>query len=370
MQRFVAAALCLTLGVVLAACQAGGPSARIEAAAPAAPAARADTGAPAGPAPAAAAAAAPATAPASPAAPTRVVFSFSNLTPNQWPLWIAQDQGLFARRGLDVDVRLIESSTGVPALIAGEMQAAVLGGSEVLSAATEGAELMMVAGLSQTYAFRFMAPESIRTPEDLRGKRVGVSRIGSSSDIATRLALQRLGLVPNQDVEVVQVGSLTARIQALESGAIQGGVTEMPDTMRLGKMGYHVVFDLTDLGLLAATDVVALRRAYLAEQRATAQVLVDAIVEGIAVQRQDRAAAEVVLGRWLQNDDPEALAQTWEFYTSKLTARVPRISPEQFTDARAVLAEHNPRLADYDVSPLLDNSFVDAAVARGLAGPQ
>src|SRR5438105_961962 len=82
--------------------------------------------------------------------------------------------------------------------------------------------LVMVAGLTRTYAFRFMANADVATVAALRGKRVGVSRIGSSSDIATRLALQRLNLVPDQDVDVIQVGSLTARISALESGAIQG----------------------------------------------------------------------------------------------------------------------------------------------------
>jgi ABC-type nitrate/sulfonate/bicarbonate transport system substrate-binding protein len=349
----------LALLLALTACQASAPATRSEAGA-----------APSAPAPAVAAPPASAPAAVPPPAPTHLVLSFSNLTPTQWPVWIAQDMGLFAKHGLDVDVRLIESATGVPALIAGETQAAVLGGSEVLSAAAEGADLVMVAGLTRTYAFRFMASADVPTVDALRGKRVGVSRIGSSSDIATRLALQRLNLVPDQDVEVIQVGSLTARISALESGAIQGAVTELPDTTRLARMGYHVLFDLADLGLPAATDVIAVRRGYATEQRATVQAIVDSVVEAIAVQRADRQGTQAVLGRWLQTDDAEALAETWEFNTTKLMARVPSLAPEQFTDARGILAKQNPGIASYDTSRALDNSFVDAAVARGLAAPE
>ncbi|HEY7060714.1 MAG TPA: ABC transporter substrate-binding protein [Chloroflexota bacterium] len=365
MPRSVAGFPYLALLLVLTACQASAPAARSDAGA--APVAPAPASAAAAPAPASAA---PSAATATPPAPTSLVLSFSNLAPTDWPIWIAKDMGLFAKHGLDADVRLVESATGVPALIAGETQVAVLGGSEVLGAAVEGADLVMVGGLARTYPFRFMANADVTTVDALRGKRVGVSRTGSSSDIATRVALQRLNLVPDQDVAVMQVGSLTARIAALESGAIQGGVTEPPDTTRLARMGYHILFDLADLGLPSATDVIAVRRSYAAEQRATVQNVVDAVIEAIALERADPQGAQAVLGRWLQNDDAEGLAEAWEFYTTKLLPHAPSLAPEQFTDVRTVMAERNPAIGSYDVSRAVDNSFVDAAVARGLAGPE
>jgi len=300
------------------------------------------------------------------AAPTHVVVSYSNLTPDQWAMWIAQDLGLFARHGLDVDLRLVESSTGVAALIAGETQMGAMGGSEVMSAAAEGAELAIVGSLTKTYSFRFMAPENVRTVDDLRGKRVGVSRFGSSSDIATRLALENLGLVPNRDVEIVQVGSLTARIQAMESGAIQGGVVQPPDTARVAKSGYHVLFDVSDLGLPAATSVLAVRRADLTAARPTLQALVDALVEASAIQRTDREASTAVLARWLQQDDPAALDEAWTFYSEKIVPAVLRVDPSQLDSAKAVLAGGNARVASYDPAQLIDNSLVDDATARGL----
>jgi NitT/TauT family transport system substrate-binding protein len=301
---------------------------------------------------------------------TPFVMSYSNLTPDQWALWIAQDLGIFSRHGLDVDLRLVESSTGVAALIAGETQAGAMGGSEVMSAAAEGAELAIVGSLVKTFSFRFMAPESIRSVADLRGKRLGVSRFGSSSDIATRLALENLGLVPNRDVDIVQVGSLTARIQAMESGAIQGGVVQPPDTARVAKSGYHVVFDVSDLGIPAATSVIAVRRADLASRRPALQALVDAIVEASAIQRTDREASEAVLARWLQVDDPAALDEAWEFYAQKIVPTIPRVEPAQLESAKAVLAPDNPRVASYDPAQLIDNSLMDDAAARGIGAPK
>ncbi len=306
--------------------------------------------------------AAEATAP--PAAPAKLTMSYSNLTPDQWPIFLAQDLGLFAKHGIDMDLRQIDSSTGVAALIAGETQAAGIGGSEVMSAAAEGADLVIIAGLTKTFSFRFMAPETIRTVDDLRGKRVGVSRIGSSSDIATRLALQRLGLQPNKDVEIIQVGSLSARIQALQSGAIQGGVAQPPDTARLAKTGMHVLFDVSDLDLPNASSVIAVRRADLTGQRAAMQALVDTMVDAVATMRDDPKAAKETLGKWIQLDDPDALQEAWEFYTQKIIPTVPRVEPAQLETAKQVLMGENPRLASYDPTQLIDNSLVDAAAAR------
>jgi NitT/TauT family transport system substrate-binding protein len=304
--------------------------------------------------------------PAPGAAPLKLTMSYSNLTPDQWPVFLAEDLGLFTKHGLDLDLRQIDSSTGVAALIAGETQAAAIGGSEVMAAATEGADLAIIAGLTKTFSFRFMAPKEVQRVEDLRGKRVGVSRFGSSSDIATRLALQRLNLVANRDVEIVQVGSLSARIQALESGAIQGGVAQPPDTARLAKTGNHVLFDVSDLNLPAATSTIAAKRGDLSGRRPALQAMIDAMTESLAVHRSDPEAAKAVLGRWLNQEDPEALQEAWEFYTQKIFPRVPRLDVAQLEAAREIMAEENPRIASYDVTKLIDNSLVESAETRGV----
>jgi NitT/TauT family transport system substrate-binding protein len=301
---------------------------------------------------------------AAPAAPTKLTMSYSNLTPDQWPIFLAQDMGLFAKHGIDMDLRQIDSSTGVAALIAGETQAAGIGGSEVMNAAAEGADVAIIAGLTKTFSFRFMAPDSIRTVDDLRGKRVGVSRIGSSSDIATRLALQQLGLQPNKDVEIIQVGSLSARIQALQSGAIQGGVAQPPDTARLAKVGMHVLFDVSDLDLPNASSVIAVRRADVTAKRAAMQALVDTMIDAVGTMRADPKGAKEILGKWIQIDDEDALQEAWEFYTQKIIPQLPRVEPAQLETAKQVMVADNPSLANYDAAKLIDNSLVDAAVAR------
>jgi ABC-type nitrate/sulfonate/bicarbonate transport system substrate-binding protein len=191
-----------------------------------------------------------------------------------------------------------------------------------------------------------------------------VSRIGSSSDIATRLALQRLGLQPNKDVEVIQVGSLSARIQALQSGAIQGGVAQPPDTARLAKVGMHVLFDVNDLDLPNASSVIAVRRADVTAKRAAMQALVDTMIDAVGTMRADPKDAKEILGKWIQIDDEDALQEAWEFYTQKIIPQLPRVEPAQLETAKQVMVADHPSLANYDAAKLIDNSLVDAAVAR------
>src|SRR5581483_11696251 len=191
----------------------GAPSATTAATAPAptpAPPPPPPTTAPAPPpttAPAPTAAPPPTTAPAPTAvakpAPVTLSVSLNAISADLTPLWIGMDDGTFADRGINVDAKLIESSNGVPALLSGQTQVAIISGTEVLAADVSGADLVVIGALAPVVPLAFMAQPDIQTAEDLKGKSVGVSNFGSSSDIAARVALRRLGLDPEKDVTIV-----------------------------------------------------------------------------------------------------------------------------------------------------------------------
>src|SRR6266852_8052744 len=163
-----------------------------------------------------------AAAPTAPPARMPVRIGYGSITGNNLGLWVAHDAGLFTEQGLDVvDFPLIEGGTLViQSLIAGDVQFVLAGSSGIIAAVLRGAELQMIAGASNKFDFALIAVPSIRTGDDLRGKRVGVSRFGSSSDFAARTALDHLGLHANRDVTMLQVGGTSARLVALQSGAI------------------------------------------------------------------------------------------------------------------------------------------------------
>jgi NitT/TauT family transport system substrate-binding protein len=314
-----------------------------------------------------AATAQPAAAPTAPPAPAASLkVSYSNPIATNLPVWMAFEAGIFKQHGLNVELTNIASSTGIPALLSGEIQLAEIGGSETLAAAAEGADLAIIGVAAPVYPFVFMAPSSVTSVEQLKGKKIGVSNVGSSSDIATRVMLRNVGLDPEKDVTIVPVGSLQNRMAALLNGAIDGGVAQPPEQLALQDRGLHVVYDLAAQKLPAATDTSVVTRSWLNQNRDVAQRYTDAFVEAIAKSRQDKATALSVLKKYLNTDDQRALETTYDFFVGQVTPQYPLPRREYFADSVALLSATNEKVKDFDLSKLLDASFVQSAMDRNL----
>jgi NitT/TauT family transport system substrate-binding protein len=304
-----------------------------------------------------------------PAAPTALRVSYSNVIADNLPEWMALEGGFFKQHGLDVQLDNIASSTGIPALLSGQVQVAQLGGSETISAAAGGGDLVIIGIIGGVYPFVFMAPASIASVDQLKGKKIGVSNIGSSSDIATRVMLRKVGLDPEKDVNIVAVGSLENRMAALLNGAIDGGVAQPPDQLALEDKGFHVIYDLAAQKLPSVGTAVVVQRMWLNSNRDVAQRYIDSLVEAIAKSRSDRDAAIKVLQKYLKNDDPRALGVTYDFFVGQVTPQYPMIREEQFTDAIELLSASNDKVKTFKVGSILDPSLVQSAMDRKLGGP-
>jgi NitT/TauT family transport system substrate-binding protein len=322
--------------------------------------------------PAAAKPAAPTTAPTTTAftgPPVALHVSYSNLIADNLPEWMALESGIFKQNGLDVTLDNIASSTGIPALLSGQVQIAQLGGSETISAAAGGGDLVIIGIVGGFYPFVFMAPASITTTDQLKGKKIGVSNIGSSSDIATRVMLSRVGLDPDNDVTIIAVGSLSNRMAALLNGAIDGGVAQPPDQLALEDKGFHVIYDLAAQKLPSVGTAVVVQRSWLNSNKDVAQRYIDSMVQAVAKSRADKETALTVLQKYLKTDDQRGLGVTYDFFVGQVTPQYPLIKPEQFTDAIKYLSASNEKIKDFDLSTILDNSFAQSAFDRKVGGP-
>jgi NitT/TauT family transport system substrate-binding protein len=313
-------------------------------------------------------AAVPASAPTATAPPkTHVTASYSNIAPTVLPLWVALDSGIFEKHGLDVDLQYVASATSVPAVISGQMQVAEVGGSEALGAIAGGADLVIVSMDTPAYPYELEVAPGIQAAADLRGKSIGISRFGSSSDIATRVVLKSLGLDPDKDVQIIQTGSLSERVAAMQSGAIQAGLAGPPDTRAVERLGWHPMYDLAALGLPAVTLGQVVQRQYRDTHPAEVQAYVDSLIEGIAQTRRDRPFAIETLRKYLKDNDDEDLNVAYDYYTRpEVMPSLPYARPEQFSDTIAILGQKNEALSKLDVSRVLDTSFVKNAEDRGL----
>jgi NitT/TauT family transport system substrate-binding protein len=345
--------LCLVIAILLAlACSAASESARPAAGtqADAAPS-PAEPGGPAG-------AALP--------QPVHLRIAYSSLWGANAVPWTAYEAGIFTRHGIDAELTFISSAQTVPAALAGDVEVSFGGGYAVIASRLGGGDLLMFFNVTNWSPYEMMVTPDITGGADLRGKTLGVSRFGSASDTATRVALRKLGLVPERDVILIQTSGLTERIAAMRAGALAGGVAVPPDNVILAREGFKTLLDLGATGEPELTNTAFAMGRWLDANPALAQAFTDALVEGIHFTKTSRAATERALGQYLQLDDPEMLAVTYDHFVAQHLERLPDIRVEAGRQYLASLADSDPRAATAQAGEFYDTRFLERARASGL----
>ncbi|HVA24987.1 MAG TPA: ABC transporter substrate-binding protein [Chloroflexota bacterium] len=301
-----------------------------------------------------------------PAQPGQILAAYSEIVTSNLPMWAAKEGGIYQKNGINVDLRLIESSLSIGALLAGQVQVAGVGGSETLAAAVSGGDVKILATTTPVYPYKLEVAANIKTPADLKGKKIAISRVGSSSDVATRAGLKKIGLNPDKDVSIVQVGSLQARTAAMVSGAVQASMANPPDTLTLEDQGFHALVDLSTLDLPASNNGVVVQGAWLAGHKAEAQKYIDSYVQAIARVKKDKPFALQVMQKYLKMTDTRKLNAAYDYWVGKTMPTLPYPKANQFTDSVAVIALKNPAAKTYDLNRLIDPSFIQSAADRGM----
>jgi NitT/TauT family transport system substrate-binding protein len=300
---------------------------------------------------------------------TKVVAAYSNISADDWISWYAFEKGIFKDNGLDVDLQSINGGAQTSAaLLAGSVQIAQFGGAEALSANAGGADLVLVANLAPVYPYKLYGAKGITSVAGLKGKKVGVSNAGGSSDIATRAALKAAGLDPDKDVDIVAVGSHSQRTAALLAGSIDAGVDDPPEDLKLVQAGLTVLIDLAAQKLPAANTGVIMDRKFLTANKDTVQAYIDALTIARAKMKADKAGATAVLGKYFKLDDQAALDGAYDFFMNEVTAAYLYPDVGQFKDAVAILGAGNPNIAKVDLSKMIDRTFMQSAQDRKLGG--
>lgn len=301
-------------------------------------------------------------------AAAKLVVGYSNIAGDEIPLWLAKDAGIFDGNGLNVDLQYLAGGTkAIAALVAGDLQVSSQGGGELMGAVSGGADLVAIANLGPVYPFELEVTPDIKATADLKGKKVGVASIGGASDIAARVVLRKNGLDPDKDVSIIAVGDARTAKSALQSGAIQGTVLSPPSTVEVEAGGAHPLYNLAALKLPNTQGLITLQRSWLNANRATAQKLVDALVQATARTKHDPAAAKDVIRKYYKLDDAKAVDATYDFYTQEVYADYPYPRADQFTDALSELSKKSEQLKGFDPNKIIDDSLVKSAEQRAVA---
>jgi sulfonate transport system substrate-binding protein len=234
------------------------------------------------------------------------------------PLWFAKETKLFEKRGLDV--RLVGMGTGsvsLRALIANDLEIASLSGSGLVQAALQGADTVILSAAIDGFVFKIFGAPEITRPAQLKGRTLGVSRYGATSDFAVRLALKKWGLNPERDLNILQVGTTQDTLRAMQTKRLDAGVLSGTASLMARKAGFRELADLGELGLHYPMAPLGTTKSYIQKNEALVKEFMLAYIEAIHDYKRNKEAALKVLTKYTRNHDIEVLEDSYANYARK-----------------------------------------------------
>jgi len=277
------------------------------------------------------------------------------------PIWITREAGFFKKNGLDVDLVFIPGGpTAAAALMAGEIQAAAMAGPAIVTSRLAGSDLVMIAGIVNTFAFQFVTVGEITSPAQLKGKRIGVNRFGAAPDVAARYALKHMGIDP-REVVILQLGEQATRLAAMKTGQLEAAIFLPPITTLAQKEGMRVLMDMSDLKAEFQITGLASSQKFLSERRSSALRFMRAFVEGIHYFKTRKQESMGVIARYMRTHDMEAVAATYDYFALRIVPQKPYPTVKGIKALLNLLAQTRPEAGK--VSP---EGFLDASLLREL----
>ena len=285
-------------------------------------------------------------------------------------LWVAYDQKLLNKYGIDMEYIAIENGTvGMQTLVANESQFLFSTGSLAVNANLQGADITIVAGGINFIPDKLIVRPEIKSAEDFKGKRIAISRFGSSSEVNLRIALEKIGVKADQ-VQIIQLGGVSIRQAALLSGQVQATVLSDPQATSAIKSGMSLMVDLSEKkwGLPRyCHNCFMTSRKFLETHRGQAVSFIKAVIEGLYIMKRDKNLALRLIKKYLRLDD-ESAAIGYNFYIAQHGEGVLSLpEPRGLEFVIAEVAKQNAKAAAAtpDSLRLLDPTILDEIKKSG-----
>jgi NitT/TauT family transport system substrate-binding protein len=290
----------------------------------------------------------------------KLVFGWSAVTGTQAIPWITKEAGLLEKNGLETTfIYLDGGSRAVQVLLAGDTPIVQGGGSAPVAARLRGGDATIIMGIVNILAYSLIVSPDIKKPEDLRGKKLAVSRYGSNSDYATRKLLEKWKLRPDIDVPILQIpGGQPTRLGAVQNGQVAGLVAQPPMTTMARKAGLTFLATPADFGFNYYTNTpIVTRTAFIRERRDTVRRFTRAIVEGIHVYRTQKEFSKKVIAKYMRVNDAEAIEDSYQFFLPVVPVK-PYPPLDGIKEVLLELGEKDPKIRNAKVEDFADSSFV------------
>jgi len=291
--------------------------------------------------------------------------AYTVISPTQATVWTAKELGFFAKQGLDVEmVLLVGAPLAVTAMMAGETPIIHTGASAVITSNLTGSGSVLIAGSVNRFPYILFTTDQIKRIEDLKGKKFGVSRIGSADNAAAQTVFARYGL-KGDDVGYITIGSVPARLAAMQSNTIQATLLQPPETLKAKELGVKALMDFTKLDVEWQQNGVAVTRDYIKKKTDTVRRFMRAYVEAGVYNLTNPKGAQKVLQKYLAIKDDKAIEESYNEIVAKLTRRVPYPTDSGIQLFLDQLKATNPKAAAAKPSDFTDVSFLKELESSG-----
>ena len=270
--------------------------------------------------------------------------------------YVAKEAGFLSEEGIDAEIVRTAGSIAPMALVANEVDLAIMSAYLMIPVAVQNRDVVMLGGFSRYASMVFVARPEVKGAQDLKGKIVGIQRPGDAYEKSARFALRHLGLDADKDVKMLALGTNDVMWSALQTGRVSATILSPPGTLFARKAGMNFMVDLTDLKLEYQGSTIATRRSFLQKNPQLATRALRAIVRGVHLFKTRKEDTMRILGKFLGTKDREALEESWE-YAAKMPAK-PYAVESAVQAVLDHLSETQPRFAQYRPSEFIDSRLL------------
>jgi NitT/TauT family transport system substrate-binding protein len=294
----------------------------------------------------------------------KIISDYGGHAGFQSATWIGRDLKIFEKHGLDVEIIMITGAArSVAALLGGSTQFATGSVTGPMAAMTRGSDMRLIAASYNKFPYAFVVRPDIRTPNDLRGKRINILNYGGSNDLALQLAFKEWGLKLS-DAQIIIGGDAPTRMGSLMAGRIDATILSPPHLTIAVKGGFRVLADMGDMSASFTQSSLYARGSYIKENRDRAKRFLRAYAEAIHIIKTDRERTTKVWARRMRVEDPEILRSTYDYFAPRFSFP-PRVDMDGVRDTLRFYAEHNPDFKNRKAEEFVDQSLMDELEKEG-----
>jgi len=281
------------------------------------------------------------------------------------PVWVMQEKGLLRKRGVNAElVQIASSPVAIQAMLSGEVESIITSAATLVTARLAGADVVMIMSTTPTFPSTLMAARSIGEVSQLRGKAGGVNRYGSNTDFGLRLVLRKVGIDPDKDVKLIQVGGTAQMVAAISRGLIQFALFNEPFVRDAEKLGFKTLIDVPAQKIPFHWNGVLTKESLLKARRPVFARLTLALTEAIHVYKTEKEWTKSIIGKYLKVTDPENLERAYNNLYAILP-EVPLPTPDGVKTLLDDMAPKNAKAAAANPKDFVDLSFVEEMERSG-----